>query len=104
VDTVEWEPPNEYAGFYFRVGKIDGTAELVAKLLARRFGPLSVEVEGRVGEARLWELHQWGERTHRTDIGRSVSLPVRVRPRVKGRVSEQVGDRSVRRATSASAD
>jgi hypothetical protein len=43
-------------------GRVEGQAELVARLLTKRFGPLSAETQARLAQATSDQLERWGER------------------------------------------
>lgn len=57
----DW-PPNEYARFYLELGRAEGTAALIAKILAQRFGPLTDELQAQIAEARMWKLERIADR------------------------------------------
>jgi hypothetical protein len=45
-----------------REGRAEGRAELLQRLLAKRFGPLPTETVSRITAAAIPELDRWGER------------------------------------------
>lgn len=50
----DWRP-NEYARFYLELGRAEGTAALIAKILVQRFGPLTDGLQMQTAEARIWK-------------------------------------------------
>jgi hypothetical protein len=43
-------------------GRVEGKADFLARLLAKRFGPLSAETQARLEQATTAQLEHWGER------------------------------------------
>lgn len=62
MEPMKLEPLNKYARFAFALGRADGTAGLIAKILAQRFGPLPYEVKLRLSEALMWKLELIADR------------------------------------------
>ena len=57
-----YEFQSDFARHHFARGRVEGRAELVVRLLARRFGPLTPQVEARIAEASIAQLDEIGER------------------------------------------
>lgn len=66
MDPRKYEYQSDFARRYVAegvaVGEAKGRAALIVKLLASRFGPLTRQIETRIGEASIEELDQIGER------------------------------------------
>ena len=43
-------------------GRFEGRVEFLARLLTKRFGPLSSEIHARLTQATTEQLERWGER------------------------------------------
>jgi hypothetical protein len=43
-------------------GRVEGQADLLARQLTKRFGPLPAEIHARLGRANSDQLERWGER------------------------------------------
>lgn len=43
------------------LGRVEGRAEMLLRILGRRVGPLSPEAEGRVRSATAHELDRWAD-------------------------------------------
>jgi hypothetical protein len=57
-----YEFQSDFARHHFAWGQAQGRAALVVKLLTRRFGPLTQQVEARIAEASIAQLDEIGER------------------------------------------
>lgn len=62
MDLRKYEYQGEFARRYVAEGEAKGRAALVTKLLTRRFGPLTQDLETRIGEASIAELDEIAER------------------------------------------
>ena len=58
MDAIKYEYQSDFARRYIALGR----AALIAKQLARRFGPLTQDVEARIAELSIAELDEIGER------------------------------------------
>jgi hypothetical protein len=57
-----YEFQSDFARHHFARGQTQGRVALVVKLLTRRFGPLTQQVEARIAEASIAQLDDIGER------------------------------------------
>jgi hypothetical protein len=62
MDPAKYEFQSDFAKRYIGLGRAEGRAELLARLLTRRFGPLPPEVAERLATATIDELDAIGER------------------------------------------
>jgi hypothetical protein len=62
MDLRKYEYQSEFARRYVAEGEAKGRAALVIKLLTRRFGPLTQDLEARIGESSIAELDEIAER------------------------------------------
>jgi Domain of unknown function (DUF4351) len=62
MNLPKYEYQTEFAKRYYGRGKAEGRAELVLRLLARRFGDLPDDIRARIQGASIDELDQIGER------------------------------------------
>jgi len=62
VGGKPYEYQSEFIRQYVAQGKVRGQAELISRLLARRFGSLSSDVQKRIDQATIDELGAIAER------------------------------------------
>lgn len=58
MNALKYEYQSDFARHYIALGR----AALIAKLLSRRFGPLTQELEARIADLSIAELDEIGER------------------------------------------
>lgn len=56
MDPAKYEYQSDFAKHYIGVGRAEGRAALVQRLLVRRFGPLPAEAIERLSSATIDEL------------------------------------------------
>lgn len=85
MDAHEYEYRSDFARQYVAQGRVEGRADLIARLLAVRFGPLNAEAESKVRSSSIAELDAMGERlltarTLREALGPGTSRAAEVMP------------------------
>lgn len=62
MDPAKYEYQSDFAKRYIALGRVEGRAALLVKLLASRFGRLASEVQARIEGASIVELDAIGDR------------------------------------------
>jgi len=62
MDPAKYEYQSDFAKKYVAVGRAEGKAELVLRLVALRFGTVSESIQARIRAASPMELDSMGER------------------------------------------
>jgi hypothetical protein len=62
MDPAKYEYQSDFAKHYIGLGRAEGRAALLQRLLARRFGPLTADAVERLSAATIDELDAMGER------------------------------------------